>query len=44
MSLFNLSRRAEDVSFSTFTVQDPTTDLLLGKLLGLVSYFDNVDY
>ena len=44
MSLFNLSRNAEDVSFSTFTVQDPTTDLLLGKLLGLVSYFDNVDY
>ncbi len=44
MSLFNLSRKAEDVSFSTFTVQDPTTDLLLGKLLGLVSYFDNVDY
>ena len=44
MSLFNLSRRAEDVSFSTFTAQDPTTDLLLGKLLGLVSYFDNVDY
>ena len=44
MSLFNLSRRAEDVSFSTSTVQDPTTDLLLGKLLGLVSYFDNVDY
>lgn len=38
MSLFNLSRRAEDVSFSTFKVQDPTTDLLLGKLLGLVSY------
>ncbi|ASZ70885.1 virion structural protein [Lactococcus phage 50102] len=32
------------MSFSTFTVQDPTTDLLLGKLLGLVSYFDNVDY
>lgn len=44
MSLFNLSRKAEDVSFSTFTVQDPTTDLLLGKLLGLVSYFENVDY
>ena len=44
MSLFNLSRKAEDVSFSTFTVQDPTTDLLLGKLLGLISYFDNVDY
>ncbi|QGT52473.1 capsid and scaffold protein [Lactococcus phage CHPC1161] len=44
MSLFNLSRSAEDVSFSAFTVQDPTTDLLLGKLLGLVSYFDNVDY
>lgn len=44
MSLFNLSRNAEDVSFSTFTVQEPTTDLLLGKLLGLVSYFDNVDY
>lgn len=44
MSLFNLSRKAEDVSFSTFTVQNPTTDLLLGKMLGLVSYFDNVDY
>ena len=44
MSLYNLIRKAEDVSFSTFTVQDPTTDLLLGKLLGLVSYFDNVDY
>lgn len=44
MSLYNLTRKAEDVSFSTFTVQDPTTDLLLGKLLGLVSYFDNVDY
>lgn len=44
MSLFNLSRQSEDVSFSTFTVQDPTTDLLLGKLLGLVSYFENVDY
>lgn len=44
MSLFNLSRKAEDVSFSTFTVQDPTTDLLLGKMLGLISYFENVDY
>lgn len=44
MSLFNLSRKAEDVSFSTFTVSNPTTDLLEGKLLGLISYFDNVDY
>ena len=44
MSLFNLFRQPEDVSFSSFTVSNPTTDLLIGKMLGLVSYFDNVDY
>lgn len=44
MSLFNMFKQPQDVAFSTFTVADPTTDLLLGKLIGLTSYFDNVDY
>lgn len=44
MSLWNLKNVPQDVSFSTFTVSNPTTDLLIGKMLGLVSYFDGVDY
>lgn len=44
MSLWNLKNTPQDVSFSTFTVAEPTTDLIIGKLLGLVSYFDGVDY
>ena len=44
MSLRDLIHSSQDVSFSTFNVENPTTDLIQQKLLGLVSYFDNVDY
>ena len=44
MSLRDLVHQTQDVSFSTFHVENPTTDLIQQKLLGLVSYFDNVDY
>lgn len=39
-----LRPQAEDVSFSSFTVSNPTTDLILQKCLGLVSYFDGVKW
>lgn len=39
-----LRPQAEDVSFSSFTVSNPTTDLILQKCLGLVSYFDGVNW
>lgn len=39
-----LRPQAEDVSFSSFTVSNPTTDLILQKCLGLVSYFDGINW
>lgn len=42
--LRNRLHQQQDVSFSTFSVNNPTTDLIQSKLMGLVSYFDNVDY
>jgi hypothetical protein len=45
LNVYNpLRPQAEDVSFSSFTVSNPTTDLILQKCLGLVSYFDGVNY
>ena len=34
----------EDLSFSNFTVSNPTSELILQKCLGLTSYFDGIDY
>lgn len=39
-----LMRMPEDLSFSNFTISNPTSDLILQKCLGLTSYFDGIDY